>query len=340
METFRNSPRQTVQSSTPGPDATIIAIVIAFIAVYIISQSQNLRRTLYSFWFEVDSRDSTRNDKERACRRPEPYLTLSDLQTAMRTAGLEASHLIIGIDFTKSNTWSGMKSFEGFCLHDTSRKGMENPYQRVMRIISKSLSCYDEDQIIPAYGFGDIATQGKSCFPFYPDRDCYGLNEVLDRYTEIVKGIQLSGPTNFAPVIPQLHFNLKIILLPDDFIWLKIIQKATEIVKKTGQYHILLIIADGQVDKVQETIKAIVDASEVALSIVCVGVGDGPWDMMIKFDDKIPARRFDNFQFVELSALESTYASLGTERLESEFALAALMEIPNQYATIRRLGLM
>lgn len=43
----------------------------------------------------------------------------------------------------------------------------------------------------------------KSVFPFYPDRDCQGFREVLQRYKQITPGINLSGPTNFAPLIRQ-----------------------------------------------------------------------------------------------------------------------------------------
>jgi E3 ubiquitin-protein ligase RGLG len=43
----------------------------------------------------------------------------------------------------------------------------------------------------------------KSVFPFYPDRDCQGFQDVLERYKCITPGIQLSGPTSFVPLIEK-----------------------------------------------------------------------------------------------------------------------------------------
>jgi E3 ubiquitin-protein ligase RGLG len=117
-----------------------------------------------------------------------------------------------------------------------------------------------------------------------------------------------------------------------------------------GQYHVLLIIADGQVTRSvdtasgqlssqeQKTVDAIVKASELPLSIVLVGVGDGPWDMMKEFDDNIPARAFDNFQFVNFSEIMSK--NMPQSRKEAAFALSALMEIPQQYKATVELGIL
>jgi len=156
----------------------------------------------------------------------------------------------------------------------------------------------------------------------------------VTRYEELAAATILAGPTCFAPVI----------------------RKAIEIVRETREYHILVIIADGQImrpsdtppdelsDQERATIDAIVAASHYPLSIVVVGVGDGPWDMMREFDDRLPERAFDNFQFVDLVATlaEAAGGAPAAEparqaSIDAFFACRALQEVPAQFAAVRRL---
>ncbi|KAM5567996.1 E3 ubiquitin-protein ligase RGLG2-like [Rosa sericea] len=251
------------------------------------------------------------------------YRSLDEVTNALSQAGLESSNLIVGIDFTKSNEWTGSRSFGRKSLHHIGTG--QNPYEQAISIIGKTLSAFDEDNLIPCYGFGDASTHDQDIFSFYPDDCvCTGFEEVLTRYREIVPTLRLAGPTSFAPII----------------------EMAMTIVEQSGgQYHVLLIIADGQVTRSidtqrdqlspqeQRTINAIVRASNYPLSIVLVGVGDGPWDLMKEFDDNIPSRAFDNLQFVNFTEIMSKNVDLS--RKQTEFALSALMEIPSQYkATI------
>jgi len=240
------------------------------------------------------------------------YKSLAEVQDALRQSGLESSNLILGIDYTKSNTWNGKKTFGGNNLH-TIRSDATNPYQEVISIVGKTLEVFDDDKLIPVYGFGDVTTQDKSVFPFFPDRACYGFQEALSRYNEITPHLNLSGPTSFAPLI----------------------KAAINIVQQQKSYHILVIIADGQVDNVKETSDAIVEATNYPLSIITVGVGDGPWELMEEFDDKLPKRRFDNFQFVPFFSTMQR-----AENREVTFAVNALQEIPDQYRAIKKLGLL
>jgi E3 ubiquitin-protein ligase RGLG len=112
-------------------------------------------------------------------------------------------------------------------------------FQLVISVIGRVLEAFDDDNIIPAFGFGDIETKGDACFSFTMNRGCRGFDEVLQRYNEITPGLKLSGPTNFAPVIKE----------------------AIATVKRDKGYHILVIIADGQVTNEEATRNAIVEAS-------------------------------------------------------------------------------
>lgn len=240
------------------------------------------------------------------------FTSFQQVSKACERAGLEQCGLIVGIDFTASNEWQGRKTFSGNSLHKIIAGKIYNPYQKVIHIMGNTLEPFDDDKLIPAYGFGDSETLDKDVFPFHVDGSpCKGFVDVLECYNSIATRTQLSGPTNFAPLI----------------------DKAVEIVKQTRHYHILLIIADGQVTEEDQTIDAIVAASEFPLSIVVIGVGDGPWEVMYDFDNLLPRRKFDNFQFVDYHGVTSK-----CRRPETTFALHAMMEIPDQYKTIKAMG--
>ncbi|XP_051136791.1 E3 ubiquitin-protein ligase RGLG2-like [Andrographis paniculata] len=272
--------------------------------------------------------ESKRRLERKFSRIDDNYNSLDQVTDALARAGLESSNLIVGIDFTKSNEWTGARSFHRRSLHHIGDE--QNPYEQAISIIGRTLSKFDEDNLIPCFGFGDASTHDQEVFSFFPDeRFCEGFEEVLNRYRDLVPQLRLAGPTSFAPII----------------------EMAMTIVEQSGgQYHVLLIIADGQVTRSvdtnrgqlspqeKKTVDAIVKASEYPLSIILVGVGDGPWDMMREFDDNIPSRAFDNFQFVNFTEIMSK--NMDRARKEAEFALAALMEIPAQYRATLELNIL
>ena len=201
------------------------------------------------------------------------------------------------------------------CL-DPRPGSVYNPYQKVINIIGKTLLPFIQLNTIFAYGFGDRESQDRTVINISQEEGvergaCKDFNDVLEKYNEMIKRVVLSGPTSFAPIIRRAM---------------------NHVVESNNIFHILVIIADGQMEDEAATVSAIVEASKLPLSIVLVGVGDGPWDVMEEFDDHIRGREFDNFQFVDFHSIRET------RNPEAAFALAALMEVPLQYQAMTELG--
>ncbi|XP_042484765.1 E3 ubiquitin-protein ligase RGLG2-like [Macadamia integrifolia] len=123
---------------------------------------------------------------------PDNFSSLDEVISALRDAGLQSSNLILGIDFTKSNEWTGKYSFNRRSLHTIG--SIPNPYEQAISVIGRTLSPFDEDNLIPCFGFGDASTHDKYVFSFFTDhRPCHGFEEALARYREIVPSLKLSG---------------------------------------------------------------------------------------------------------------------------------------------------
>ncbi|MFK7827674.1 MAG: hypothetical protein AB8G05_26245 [Oligoflexales bacterium] len=106
------------------------------------------------------------------------FETVEQIKAALREERLESSDLIIGIDFTGSNSSQGKKTFHKKNLHSIS-KSQRNPYQAVIEIMSKTLDEFDDDGIYPAYIFGDAYTQNHSVKPLTDSMPQDGLMALI-----------------------------------------------------------------------------------------------------------------------------------------------------------------
>lgn len=64
------------------------------------------------------------------------------------------NHCLCGLTrFLNGARLSGKRSFNNRCLHHIGDS--PNPYEQAISIIGRTLSSFDEDNLIPCFGFGD-----------------------------------------------------------------------------------------------------------------------------------------------------------------------------------------
>ena len=170
-------------------------------------------------------------------------------------------NLYIAIDYTESNGYPKNKS----SLHYIYGKE-PNDYEKVIRACGDIISNYNTNQLFPVYGFGGIPEEKKEvshCFNInfnYSDPNILGIGDIVGFYKESLEKVKLYGPTHFSPVIQKVMSEIN-----DDLKYRK----------EENHYYVLMILTDGIICDMSETIDCIVEASKLPLSIIIIGIGDG-----------------------------------------------------------------
>jgi len=238
--------------------------------------------------------------------------TPATFMTELRQCGvLEDIEIMVGVDATRSNEMNGAVTYGGRSLHDVSyNQGLDNPYATAMRFSTKFLQ-KDIHGEVPLYFFGSDEANQHGGLMFIAE--CKGAAALQRAYCDNIRRHTLSGPTLFIALI----------------------EEAIRRVRASQKFHVLLILTDGMVQEEEQHYKVLNTASQYPLVIVCVGIGDGPWDEMQRFDRKMPRGRvFDNFHFVPMSQI--LRSNERPDRIEEEFFFRSFMKIPHQYHDIKK----
>lgn len=167
-------------------------------------------------------------------------------------------NLMIAVDFTESN----LIPSDPASLHHL-RQDRYNDYEKALYGVGEILLNYDSDKRVPLYGFGGkINNKVDHCFPmnFNPlDHEVEGLANILLTYRNaLLKPVNLSGPTIFGRVIQKAREEAQNANVSQD----------------NQQYYVLLILTDGEISDMKNTLDEIVYASHFPLSIVIIGLGE------------------------------------------------------------------
>ena len=219
--------------------------------------------------------------------------------------------LSVAIDFTGSN----LNPKDPHSLHHLSDREW-NQYQMAIWEVGGILEAYDTDKFFPVFGFGGVPHhEGKvnHCFPLtgdYQNPFVRGVDGILQAYYKSLREVELSGPTLFHHVIDQT-LNVAASRPPYEM------------------YHVLLILTDGAIMDMPETVSSIVRGSTMPMSIIIVGVGNADFGSMEALDcdrgslrdrqGKAAAR--DIVQFVPFNQFRGNAAALAAQ---------VLKEVPGQ----------
>ncbi|KAL5473555.1 hypothetical protein EMCRGX_G028048 [Ephydatia muelleri] len=222
--------------------------------------------------------------------------------------------LIVAVDFTASNGHPAQLT----SLHyNGTNQG--NEYVQAIKSVVSVLAPYDSDQMIPAFGFGAQLPpewEVSHCFPLnfnYQNPEVYGVQGILDAYQYTLHNVKLHGPTNFSSFLDRA------------------MQYASaHNAQQSQNYFILLVITDGEITDMANTVDRIVAASKLPLSIVIVGVGGADFKNMEILDADDTPLRDRSGQLMARDIVQFVPFREVMRKSETSLARETLAEIPGQ----------
>ena len=165
--------------------------------------------------------------------------------------------MMVALDFTSSN--GDPNTAES--LHSIAMQ--PNFYEQAMQSCCNIVAPYDDDQLFPVFGFGAQIDNNDNCHAFNlnmkKDPNVSGVKGILDCYRKFLPEAKLGGPTFFSPLISKCNMIAKNIKKHNN----------------SDVYSVLIILTDGLICDMDDTIDDLVEASNLPLSIIIIGIGPG-----------------------------------------------------------------
>ena len=177
-------------------------------------------------------------------------------------------NLTVAIDFTGSNGNPSQPN----SLHYLGPNA--NQYETAIRACGDIVAYYDYDQKFPAFGFGGKFYGNPNvdhCFPLNcnpNDPEINGIDGILQTYRTVLNNCQLFGPTYFHYFIDRLNAQVKEDVARENY----------------NNYNILMILTDGIIEDMDDTINSLVESSYLPISVIIVGIGNADFSNMDTLD--------------------------------------------------------
>ncbi|CAL6009914.1 Phospholipid-binding_copine family protein [Hexamita inflata] len=199
---------------------------------------------------------------------------------------LDDLHFVIAVDASYSNKKRAVKSGWGTSLHapgiiqtNLGQLTVQSEYRRAIELLSYKIG---KEFLFDIHG----KQIQELDMLFYSDgvkvKKSVTYDQILPTYDKYAQLFNQEAPEFFQQSGSDIS---------------SVIYDCIESSVLSGQFVVLILLTDGDLFDCGEARQAVVDASYFPMSIAALGIGNGPFDSIQVFDNKIYDRMFDNFCF-------------------------------------------